>query len=481
MADVDTRGAENSTFAVTHSRTGRLRAVVVLVFLLGGTLLGRGATAYSKADRVNVRSRPGFVGEIVTQLAKGQAVTVLETVSLRKPATDEPPVWLKIELPPETPVWANAEYVERTSGKVTADLLNVRSGPTYDHAILARAKKGATVKVLSPDPTTNGWIRIAAPAGAIGFVPASWFVTSPEAVAAANPKPPAAPPAAARTSAAPAVGTGPTNAPPVAVAPTRPSVPTEAGASKPSANATPTSGAVAAVPGTPRSTVAERDPKRTSPGPGAAVPPTGAPTSTTSTNNAWLEQFVAKPTSTQTTTSSVPSAVAPPSRPVEPARAVEAPVASESGASMVVPPVAGAEGADRRAVDSDPDPVAGEEDAPKRRWSTPAPSPKAEATVRRYADPLDRPAIVPGTPGRWVRREGIVVRPSNITAPSFYALKSRDGGRVIDFLVATGSSGDVFREYRGRVVIVTGREYRDRRSVWRDTPLLDVETLEAVR
>ncbi|MBL9126789.1 MAG: SH3 domain-containing protein [Verrucomicrobiales bacterium] len=466
---------------MTHSRTGRLRAVVVLLFLLGGTLLGRGATAYSKADRVNVRSRPGFVGEIVTQLAKGQAVTVLETVSLRKPATDEPPVWLKIELPQETPVWANAEYVERTSGKVTADLLNVRSGPTYDHAILARAKKGATVKVLSPEPTTNGWIRIAAPAGAIGFVPASWFVTSPEAVAAANPKPPATPPAAPRASATTAVAGKGTNTPPVAAAPTRASVPTEAAASKPSTNAMPSSGAVAAVPGTPRPTIAERDPKRTSSGPGAAVPPTVASTSSTSTNNAWLEQFVAPPTSTQAPTSSVPSTVAAPSRPVEPARAVEATGASESGAPPVVPPVAESETTDRRSADSDPDGGSAEDGPPKRRWSTPAPSPKAEATVRRYADPSGRAAIVPGTPGRWVRREGIVIRPSNITAPSFYALKSRDGGRVIDFLVASGSSGDVFREYRGRVVIVTGREYRDRRSAWRDTPLLDVETLEAVR
>jgi hypothetical protein len=80
-----------------------------------------------------------------------------------------------------------------------------------------------------------------------------------------------------------------------------------------------------------------------------------------------------------------------------------------------------------------------------------------------------------------VRREGVVVRPVNITAPSFYALKLRDSGGLANFLIAPQSGPETFREYRGRVVIVTGREYLDRRSVWRHIPLLDVETIEAVR
>ena len=74
-----------------------------------------------------------------------------------------------------------------------------------------------------------------------------------------------------------------------------------------------------------------------------------------------------------------------------------------------------------------------------------------------------------------------MIRPLNVQAPSFYALKALDSGKTVNFLLSTRADPINWREYRGKVIIVTGREYLDSRYYWQDIPLLDVETVEAVR
>ncbi|MCX6624886.1 MAG: hypothetical protein NTY38_28270, partial [Acidobacteria bacterium] len=94
------------------------------------------------------------------------------------------------------------------------------------------------------------------------------------------------------------------------------------------------------------------------------------------------------------------------------------------------------------------------------------------------------PSSVPGlndAEARHVRREGRVVRASNIQAPGYYALEARDSGKIINFLMTSRAEPLNWRQYRGKVVIITGREYLDRRYLWNDTPLLNVEMIEAVR
>jgi uncharacterized protein YgiM (DUF1202 family) len=364
-------------------------------------------TAYSKADRVNVRSRPGFIGEIVTQLKKGQAVTVLDTVTLKKPAADEPPVWMKIELPPDSPAWASADFVDPATGRVKGDLLNVRAGPTYDHGIVARAKRGTTLKILAAG--TNGWVQVAAPAGSIGFVPAAWLADSAAAVAAmATHTPPST------TTTAPTVR--------------------QSEVATPGATSAPATNMTSSATPAPRTNAVSTSTS-------APAPAQARTTSRSLSNNAWLEQFVSRPSSNATV------------------RAASAPDTSPSGTQTT--PAATSPTAPETGVPGQPSP-------------TPAPESLTEPAV-------PEPVESPKPEGRWVRREGVVVRPVNITAPSFYALKLRDSGGLANFLIAPQSGPDTFREYRGRVVIVTGREYLDRRSVWRNIPLLEVETIEAVR
>jgi len=82
---------------------------------------------------------------------------------------------------------------------------------------------------------------------------------------------------------------------------------------------------------------------------------------------------------------------------------------------------------------------------------------------------------------REVRREGLVIRPSNVTAPTFFALRARDSRKTVNFLFSTRPVPINWNEYRGRVVVVRGREYLDERYYWQGIPLLDVQEIEAAR
>src|SRR5205814_10422033 len=67
--------------------------------------------AVVKRDRVNLRAQATATSEVITQLKKGETVTVLEELSARKHERGEPAKWAKIQLPPNTPVWAYAPYI----------------------------------------------------------------------------------------------------------------------------------------------------------------------------------------------------------------------------------------------------------------------------------------------------------------------------------------------------------------------------------
>lgn len=538
----------------------QLLAVTLLGFLAWGSGVA-GAAAAAKADRVNVRSRPGYSGEVVTQLKKGQAVEVLETLTLRKPATGEPPAWSKIALPAETPVWVSADHVDPTTHKVTADILNVRAGPSYEFGSLARLKRGAEVQPLGA--AKDGWLRIAAPAGAYGYVPSVWLdgaaavVAKPavskstnsteQASAAPAPAPTSLSspgsstqpsPAAPLVSAAPGVASS--NAPASSQLPGGVSVTTvpAAGTSAVPATAVPRAASSPVVPPssnsvTPIATaklevpkvgpapapstngvlpVTTAAPTAASPAPSstvAVVPP--PPARPVSTNQTWFDQFVARPQSATN-----PAAVSPPppgsastaaSPGSKPRRAATTPatavtttnttVAAAAPVAAVVKdePVKAADStasfsrpiqprsAARRAAANAKDPAEpGAADAPEAKPRRgPAPIPPRLAAMQADQVRPEPPSAVEGTPGRRVRREGVVIEPGNIQAPSFYGLEARDSGKTINFLFTTRETPLSWTEYYGRTVIVTGREYLDRRPFWRGIPLLDVEEIEAAR
>jgi len=146
--------------------------------------------AVAKQNFINVRGQPALTAERVTNLKKGQPVTVLEEITVKKPRADEPDKWFRIALPTNNvSVWINAMYVD-ANATIKARRLNLRSGPGENFSVLGRLEKGAPVKELEHK---GDWIRIEAPESAGAYVAAHLISLEPAGAAVAAVKPPSAP------------------------------------------------------------------------------------------------------------------------------------------------------------------------------------------------------------------------------------------------------------------------------------------------
>lgn len=176
---------------------------------------------------VNIRGQASINSEVVAKATKGDKVEVLELVTLKKPRTDEPPVWAKVNLPASVKAWVSALFVDATANTVKVNKLNLRSGPGENFSVIGQLEKGATIK---PIETKGKWIQIEPPAGSYGFIAAQLLEpVPPPAIAAVTPPPPVAPPPPVESTVVPPPpATPPPTAiepPPVAVAPPPPVTP----------------------------------------------------------------------------------------------------------------------------------------------------------------------------------------------------------------------------------------------------------------
>jgi SH3-like domain-containing protein len=149
-------------------------------------------TAVVKKNRVNVRGQASQKSEVVTQLKKGETVTVLEEIEVKKPKRGDPAKWARIQLPSNTPVWVFAPYIETANKTVNIKRLNVRAGPGENFSVLSRLERGAPVKEIR---VVDNWMEIEAPANASAFIAADLLemqappVTPTLAQAAPTPEP----------------------------------------------------------------------------------------------------------------------------------------------------------------------------------------------------------------------------------------------------------------------------------------------------
>lgn len=132
--------------------------------------------------KINVRGQPSLIGEVVTQLQRGDKVTVLEEIKVENPKPGEPASWAKIKLPENTPVWIFSPFVK--DGVVAASRLNLRAGPGENYSVVGRLERGAQVKVIR---TIEEWMEIEAPTNAFAFVDSSLINLSGAETAAAAP------------------------------------------------------------------------------------------------------------------------------------------------------------------------------------------------------------------------------------------------------------------------------------------------------
>ena len=137
----------------------------------------------SKQDHVNVRGQATLKSEVVARLEKGQPVTILEEIVLRKPAPDEPSRWYRIALPTNVAVWVHSLFIDAETMAVKPRRLNLRGGPGENYSVLGRIERGATVKKLD---AKGLWLKIEPPTNSYGFVAAHLVERTPAAAIVAT-------------------------------------------------------------------------------------------------------------------------------------------------------------------------------------------------------------------------------------------------------------------------------------------------------
>ena len=180
--------------------------------------------AVVKQNNVNVRGKAAISSEVVTRLKKGDTVTVLEEVTLKKPKADEPAKWARIALPTNSPVWVHNSFLDPATKTVVPKRLNLRSGPGENYSVIGRLDKGAVVKEIE---TKGNWVKIEPPADSYGFVAAHLLTKEsapPPVIVAAEPAKPAGAPEVTPVVVPPppATTTEPVVTPPPAVTPVTP-------------------------------------------------------------------------------------------------------------------------------------------------------------------------------------------------------------------------------------------------------------------
>jgi uncharacterized protein YgiM (DUF1202 family) len=143
--------------------------------------------AVVSANHVNVRSKAGLVGEIISRMTNGEPVTVIEEVHLKNSGPEEPSVWAKIALPSDAHAWVKSSYVDANK-TITASKLKLRAGPGENYGVIGIADRG---EVVQPVTTKGDWTQIEAPTNAYAFMAAAYLTQSPDALAAATPTTPA--------------------------------------------------------------------------------------------------------------------------------------------------------------------------------------------------------------------------------------------------------------------------------------------------
>src|SRR5262245_55893043 len=87
-------------------------------------------------NNVNVSGKAAISSEVITRLKKGDTVTVLEEVTLKKPKTDEPAKWARIALPTNSAVWVHNSFLDPANKTVVPKRLNLRSGPGENYSVV---------------------------------------------------------------------------------------------------------------------------------------------------------------------------------------------------------------------------------------------------------------------------------------------------------------------------------------------------------
>ncbi len=173
---------------------GVMRSLIQSVtwLLLMGTL-GYGArleAAQGKgvvtAERVNLRTRASlYDSQAFAKVNTGDSLVILEQIEVNSPSSEGPSQWLRVSVPKEILLWISSKYVDKPSGSVTVNRLNIRVGPGVEHQVIGQLMQG---DVITPVKEAGDWVGIEPPEQAVAYI-ASQFVElqTPEEVVQETP------------------------------------------------------------------------------------------------------------------------------------------------------------------------------------------------------------------------------------------------------------------------------------------------------
>ncbi len=126
-------------------------------------------------DVLNVRSGASTNHSVIGKLHKGNTVEIIETSG----------GWYKVKLSNGQTGWASGNYISKSSnpdsggqtgyGFITTSTLNVRSGASTSHSVVAKVYKNDKVELLS---SSNGWYKIKLSNGQIGWASGDYISKS---------------------------------------------------------------------------------------------------------------------------------------------------------------------------------------------------------------------------------------------------------------------------------------------------------------
>ena len=156
------------------------------IVLSGTSVFANTKTGKVIASTLNIRSGPSTDNSIIGYVHKGEKVEIVGSSN----------GWYKVKLSNGKIGWGSENYIniddetnientdiqenisDNNTGIVTADALNVRSGPSTSYGKVLIVHKGQNVDILE---TSNGWYKIKLQDGQIGWASSSYIKTSYEA------------------------------------------------------------------------------------------------------------------------------------------------------------------------------------------------------------------------------------------------------------------------------------------------------------
>lgn len=162
------------TFATSTAMVASMQAVALADDTTTSTNVTSTTTGIVTADVLNVRANPNTSSSVIGSYTQNTKVTVLAISN----------GWYKVNYNNKTG-WISGDYVTLTqakpeaektsSGVVTADVLNIRSGAGTNYSILGTLKKSSKVEIVS---STTGWYKIKFNSS-YGYVSSTYVSQSP--------------------------------------------------------------------------------------------------------------------------------------------------------------------------------------------------------------------------------------------------------------------------------------------------------------